>query len=127
MADFQKLRQALIEKQEIILKLTSLNYQEAMQLIASLSSLITNLDRAYLEAEVKCNHQMVQQMEHDPRCTISKAEIYLKATEPYQVYKDLLSLKQCAARGLSLAKVHLQYLTKSATGEFLKEYEADEA
>lgn len=72
MADLPKLRQAVIEKQELVLKLTKLSYEETVQLIASLSSIITNLDRAYLEAEVKCNSQMVQQMEHDPRCTIQK-------------------------------------------------------
>lgn len=127
MADLQKLRHVLIEKQEIILKLTNLNYAETVQLIASLSSLITNLDRSYLEAEIKCNSQMVQQMEHDPRCTITKAETYLKSTESYVLYRELLSLKQCAARGLSLAHVHLQYLTKASSGEFLKEYEGDES
>jgi len=48
MADFSELRVAVIEKQDIILhKLTELPYRELIQLVASLSAIIGNLENMY--------------------------------------------------------------------------------
>ncbi len=113
MADLSKLRAAVIEKQDLILnKLTSLSYEEVMQLMASLSSLITNLDKVQAEEEVRCNKLIAGEMERDPRTTFSKAESILKTTEIYLAYKNVMSLKQCTVRGLNLARLHTQYLLK---------------
>ncbi len=114
MAEISKLRAAVIEKQEVILnRLTSLTYEEVMQLMASLSSLITNLDKIQAEEEIQCNRIVVGEMEKDTRTTFSKTEAILKSTDTYLSYKSILSLKQCASRGLALARLHVQYLLGS--------------
>jgi hypothetical protein len=123
MADISKLRAAVIEKQEVILnRLTTLSYEEVMQLMASLSSLITNLDKVQAEEEILCNRIVVGEMEKDSRTTFSKAEAILKSTDTYMAYKSILSLKQCVSRGLSLAKLHAQYLL----GTKYSEHETDD-
>lgn len=110
-ADTSKLRAAVIEKQELILnRLTSLSYEEVMQLMASLSAIISNLDKVQSEEEVQCNRLLVGEMEKDARTTFSKAEAILKTTDAYLSYKNILSLKQCAVRGLGLARLHVQHL-----------------
>ncbi len=117
MADISKLRAAVIEKQEVILnRLTTLSYEEVMQLMASLSSLITNLDKVQAEEEVQCNRIVVGEMEKDARTTFSKAEAILKTTDTYLVYKNIMSLKQCASRALTLARLHVQHLLGSRIG-----------
>lgn len=114
MADITKLRTAVIEKQEIILnRLTKLSYEEVIQMMASLSSLITNLDKIQAEEEVQCNRIMVREMEKDVRTNFSKAEAILKSTETYLSYKNIMSLKQCASRALSLSRLHIQHLLES--------------
>ena len=120
MADTSKLRAAVIEKQELILnRLTTLTYEEVMQLMASLSSLITNLDKVQAEEEVQCNRLLVSEMEKDSRTTFSKAEAILKTTDIYLSYKNILSLKQCASRGANLARLHVHHLLKSKVdGDF---------
>lgn len=114
MADIGKLRTAVIEKQDLILhKLTSLSYDEVMHLMASLSAIITNLDNIQAEAEAQCNKLIVTEMERDSRITFSKAEAVLKSSDIHLSYKNIMSLKQCAARGLSLARIHAQHLLNS--------------
>lgn len=114
MADLPGLRAAVIEKQDLILnKLTSLSYEDLMKLMASLSSLITNLDKVQAEEEVRCNKFIVGEMASDPRTTFSKAEAVLKTSEAYLSYKNVMSLKQCAVRGLNIARLHAQFLLKS--------------
>lgn len=111
MADISKLRTAVIEKQELILnKLTTLSYQEVIHLMASLSSIITNIDKVQAEEEIQCNKLLVSEMERDPRTTFSKAEAVLKSSDTYLAYKNIMGLKQCASRGLNLAKLHVQHL-----------------
>jgi len=113
-ADISKLRAAVIEKQELILnKLTTLTYEEVMQVMASLSSLITNLDKVQAEEESQCNKHLVGEMERDSRATLSKAEAILKSSDAYLSYKNIMSLKQCASKGLNLARSHTQYLFNS--------------
>lgn len=114
MAELSNLRSAVIEKQEIILnKLTSLSFEEVMHLMASLSSLITNLDKIQAEEEMHCNRIIVREMEKDQRTTFSKAEAILKASETYQSYKNVMGLKQFAIRGLTFTKMQAQYILKS--------------
>ncbi len=116
MADPLKLRAAVIEKQELILnRLTALTYEDVMQLMASLSSIISNLDQAQAAEEVHCNRILVAEMEKDTQTTFSKAEALLKTTDTYLSYKNTLSLKQCASRGLNLARLHAQYLLRTKT------------
>ena len=104
--DISKLRVAVIEKQELILnKLTTLTYQEVMHLMASLSSLISNLE-VQAEEEIRCNKILVGEMERDARTTFSKSEAILKCSDTYLTYKNIMSLKQCSSRGLDLARVH---------------------
>jgi hypothetical protein len=118
MADISKLRTAVVEKQELILnKLTTLSYEEVMHLMASLSSIITNLDNVQAEEEVLCNRLMVSEMERDQRTTFSKAEAILKASDTHHVYKNILSLKQCAVRGLGLARLHAHHLLNVKVGD----------
>ena len=117
MADISKLRAAVIEKQELILnRLTTLSYEEVMQLMASLSSLITNLDKVQAEEEVQCNRIVVGEMEKDARTTFSKADALLKTTDTYLSYKNIMSLKQCASRALALARIHVQHLLELKVG-----------
>jgi hypothetical protein len=114
MADTSELRAAVIEKQELILnRLTALSYEEIMQLMASLSSLINNLDKVQAEEEMQCNKILVGEMEKDTRATFSKADAILKTTDAYLSYKNILSLKQCAVRGLGLARLHAQHLLQT--------------
>lgn len=114
MTDFAKIRTAVIEKQEVILnKLTDLPYNDIIKLLASLSSIITNLDRLQAEEESQCNKMIVQHMAQDQRATFSKAEAVLKASDVYMTYKNILSLKQCTSRGLSIVKLHLQCSLKT--------------
>lgn len=116
MADISKLRAVVIEKQEVILnKLTSLSYEEVMPLMASLSSIITNLDKAQIEEEILCNKIIISEMEGDTRTTFSKAEAILKTSDTYLSYKSIISLKQFAVRGLNLARLHTQHLLKLKT------------
>jgi hypothetical protein len=97
MADLSSLRAAVIEKQDLILnKLPSISYEEVMKLMASLSSLISNLDKIHAEEEVRCNKIIVSEMANDQRTTFSKAEAVLKTSEVYLSYKNIMSLKQCA-------------------------------
>ena len=117
-ADVSKLRAAVIEKQELILnRLTTLSYEETMHLKASLSALISNLDNVQAEVELQCNRIIVGEMERDARTTFSKAEAVLKASDIHLSYKNILSLKQCAARGLGLTKFHVQHLLNSRIDE----------
>jgi hypothetical protein len=89
--DISKLRQAVVEKQELILnRLTSLSYEEVMHLMASLSSIITNLDKVQVEEEIQCNRLIVTEMKNDSRTTFSKAEAFLKATDLYLSYKSIV-------------------------------------
>ena len=68
MTDIAKLRSAVIEKQELILnRLATLTYEEVMHLMASLSSIITNLDKVQAEEECQCNRHLVAEMEKDAR------------------------------------------------------------
>lgn len=114
MVDISKLWAAVIEKQELILnKLTILTYDEVMHLMASLSSIINNLDKVQAEEEAQCNKILIGEMERDTRTTFSKTEAILKCSDAYVSYKNILSLKQCASRGLNLARFHTQYLLKS--------------
>ena len=114
MADISKLRAAVIEKQELILnRLTALSYDEVMHLMASLSSIISNLDKVQAEEEVLCNRLLVSEMEKDARTTFSKAEAVLKSSDIHLAYKNIMSLKQCASRGLNLARLHAQHLLNS--------------
>jgi hypothetical protein len=114
MSDISKIKSAVIEKQDIILnRLNDLSYDESMKLLASLSSLITNIDRLQAEEENRCNKLIVQHMTEDPRATFSKAEAVLKASELYVSYKNILSLKQCTARGLGIVKLHLHHLLRT--------------
>lgn len=118
MTDISKLRAAVIEKQEIVLnKLTSLSYEEVMHLMASLSSIISNLDKVQAEEEVQCNKLLVSEMERDSRTTFSKAEAILKSSDIHLTYKNVISLKQCASRGLNLARLHVQHLLNSRIDE----------
>ena len=75
-----------------------------------------NIDKVQSEEEAQCNKLLVNEMERDSRTTFSKSEAILKTTDAYLSYKNILSLKQCALRGLSLAKIHTQYLLKSEIG-----------
>ena len=128
MADISKLRTAVIEKQELILnKLTALSYEEVMQLMASLSSLITNLDKVQAEEEAQCNRLIVTELEKDARTTFSKAEAILKSSDIHLSYKNVMSLKQCAARGLNLARLHVQHLLQSKVTEAAEGDEGDSA
>lgn len=43
---------------------------------------------------------VAQYMLDDPRATFSKADAVLKSSEQYLAYKNIVSLKQCAMRGL---------------------------
>ena len=114
MADISKLRTVVIEKQELILnRLTLLSYEEVMQLMASLSSIITNLDKVQAEEEVQCNRLLVNELDKDSRTSFSKAEAILKCSDTYLSYKNIVSLKKCASRGLNLTRLHTQYLLKS--------------
>lgn len=81
--------------------------------MASLSSLITNLDKVQAEEEAQCNKILVGEMERDARATFSKADAILKTTDAYLSYKNILSLKQCAVRGLGLARLHAQHLLQT--------------
>ncbi|MDH4466831.1 MAG: hypothetical protein QE271_02130 [Bacteriovoracaceae bacterium] len=126
-SQISKLRSAVIQKQEIILnKLTQLPYQEVMKLLASLSSLVINLDMALIEVENKCNKFLVSELERDPRATFSKGEAALKSSEIYMTYRNILSLKQCASRGLGFARMHAQYLLKLKTHNEESEANSDE-
>ena len=117
MADVSKLRSAVIEKQELILnKLTAMTYVEVMQLMASLSAIISNLDKVQFEEEGQCNRLLVAEMNKDARTTFSKADAVLKSSDAYQSYKSIMNLKQCAARGMNLARLHVLYLLKSGAG-----------
>lgn len=117
MADISKLRAAVIEKQELILnKLTTLSYEEVMHLMASLSSIISNLDKVQAEEEVQCNKLLVSEMERDSRTTFSKAEAVLKSSDLHLAYKNIMSLKQCASRGLNLARLHAHHLLNFRIG-----------
>ncbi len=118
MADTSKLRAAVIEKQELILnKLTTMTYAEVMQLMASLSAIIGNLDKVQAEEELQCNRLLVGEMEKDTRTTFSKAEAIMKCSDAHLSYKNIMSLKQCASRGLNLARLHAQYLLRSRLDE----------
>ncbi len=56
MVEFSELKAAVIEKQDIILhKLPKLSYKELMQLAASLSAIISNLENMYTKSEYLCN------------------------------------------------------------------------
>ena len=81
--------------------------------MASLSSIITNLDKVQVEEEIQCNKFLVGEMERDSKATFSKAEAFLKTTDAYMSYKNIMSLKQCATRGMNLAKLHAQHLLNS--------------
>lgn len=117
MADVSKLRSAVIEKQELILnKLTAMTYVEVMQLMASLSAIISNLDKVQAEEEGQCNRLLVAEMTKDARTTFSKADAILKCSDTYQSYKNIMSLKQCSVRAMNLARLHAHYLLKSAQG-----------
>ena len=119
MADISKLRSAVIEKQELILnRLTALSYEEVMHLMASLSSIIVNLDKVQAEEEALCNRLLVSELEKDSRTTFSKAEATLKSSEVHLAYKNVMSLKQCASRALSLARLHAQHLTNSKASDY---------
>ncbi len=110
MADFSELKVAVIEKQGIILnKLTELSYRELIQLVASLSAIISNLENMYTESEILCNKIISEQMLYDHRTTFAKAESIMKSSEVYVKSKNIANLKQCALRAISLAKIHLQY------------------
>jgi len=105
------LRTAVIEKQDLILnKLTTLSYEDVMHLMASLSSIITNLDKIQADEELHCNKILVSEMERDSRTTFSKTEAILKSTDTHLSYKNVMSLKQCASRGLGLARLHAECL-----------------
>ena len=110
MVDLSELKTAVIEKQDIILhKLTELSYKELMQLSASLSAIISNLENMYTRSENLCNKIISEQMLHDHKTTFSKAESIMKSSEIYLKSKNILNLKQCASRAMSLIKIHLQY------------------
>jgi hypothetical protein len=112
--EISKITLAVIEKQEIILnKLTDLSYNESIKLMASLSSLLTNIDWLQVEGESQCNRLLFQTMKDDPRTTVSKAESMMKSSDVYRSYKKILSLKQCTSRGLGIVRFHLHYLLKS--------------
>ena len=118
MADFDELKVAVIEKQEIILhKLNELSYKKLMQLAASLSAIISNLENMYTKSENLCNKIISEQMLHDHRTTFAKAESIMKSSEIYVKSKNIVNLKQCALRAISLVKIHLQYYwLKQKTG-----------
>ena len=122
MIDISKITQAVIEKQELILnKLIELSYNESLKLMASLSSLLTNLDRLQTEEDSQCNKLILQAMREDPRMTFAKAETIMKSSETYLSYKNILSLKQCTSRGIGIVRLHLQFLLKSKIEEELEE------
>lgn len=110
MVDLSELKTAVLEKQDIILhKLTELSYKDLMKLAASVSSIISNLENMYTRNEYLCHKIISEQMLHDPRITFAKAESIMKSSEIYLKTKNILNLKQCASRTMSLIKIHLQY------------------
>lgn len=124
--DISKLRSAVIEKQERILnELTSLGYEEVIHLMASLSSIISNLDKVQADEDVRCNKLLVTEMERGS--AFSKAEAIMKCSEAYLSYKNVLSLKHCAMRGLGLARIHAQRLLKTKVVDDLEDAAHDDA
>jgi hypothetical protein len=125
--DISKLKSAVIEKQELILnRLTTLTYEEVMHLMASLSAIISNLDKFQAEEEIHCNRLLVSTMDKDAKITFSKAEAVLKCSDIYLSYKNFMSLKQCASRGLNLARLHVQYLLNPGPPKEVSGAEKDE-
>lgn len=113
MADFDELKAAVIEKQDIVLnKLTELSYKELIQLVASLSAIVGNLENMYAISEHLCNKIIAEQMIQDYRTSFAKAEAVMKSSENYVKSKNIVNLKQCALRAINLAKIHLQYFIK---------------
>ena len=114
MTDILKFKSVLIEKQELILnRLTLLDSKELMHLVASLSSLISNLDLAQAEEEIRCNRVIVSEMKLH-RTSFARAESVLKSSDTYFAYKNVLNLKQCAVRSYNLAKMQAQYVLSLA-------------
>ena len=114
MIDISKITLAVIEKQETILnRLTDLSYNDTLKLMASLSSLIINLDRLQTEEESNCNKLILQTMKEDRRTSLSKAEVVMKSSDTYLSYKNILSLKQCTSRGIGIVRLHIHFLLKS--------------
>ncbi|MEI8346559.1 MAG: hypothetical protein WCG27_03770, partial [Pseudomonadota bacterium] len=74
---------------------------------------------------VKCNKILIAEMERDTRATFSKAEAVLKCSDTYLSYKNIMGLKQCASRGLNLARLHAQHLLKSGVINDLDSNAAD--
>lgn len=114
MVDTAKIRAAVIEKHEVVLnQLAQLPYDDVIKLIASLSFIIDNLDRAQEDGEFECNKIIVSEMGKDPGVTFFRAEAILETSEAYLSYKSTMSLKQLAVRDLNIARLHMQYLLKS--------------
>jgi hypothetical protein len=113
MADLDELKNAIIEKQNIILnKLTELPYKESMRLLASLLAIVSNLENMQTQSEIVCNRIISDLMMADHRTSFSKAETIMKSSDTYLKHKKISNLKQCASRESSLIKIHLQYLLK---------------
>ena len=61
MANIVKIREVVIEKQEVVLnKLIELNHNDLIKLMASISALIADIDRAQVEEEMRCNKIIVE-------------------------------------------------------------------
>lgn len=113
MTDLLKFSDAIIEKQEIILNsLTDLPYKELVKMMASLSAIISNLDKIQTTEEIKCNKIIADQFSNDPRASFAKVEALMKSSETYAAYKNTLNLKQSAMRELQIVRIQVQYHLK---------------
>lgn len=122
--DLSKFSNALIEKQEIILnQLTELPYEELIKLMASISAIISNLEKLQTTEDIKCNKIIAEQFLNDPRASFAKAEALMKSSEAYAKYKNIANLKQCALRELQIVRIQVQYHLKSRVSDEQIPYE----
>jgi hypothetical protein len=112
--DLSRLSSAIIEKQGVILNnLVNLSHEELMKMMVSLSAIISNLEKLQTQEDIKCNKIMAIEFSNDSRASFSKVEVLMKASDTYLEYKNVMNLKQCALRELSLVKIQVQYYLKS--------------
>ena len=80
MVNLSKLNDAIIEKQEIILNhLTELSHKELIKMMASISAIISNLEKMQTQEDVKCCKIIAEQFLNDSRASFAKAEALMKS------------------------------------------------
>ena len=118
MTDLSTFSKAIIEKQNVILNnITDLSYNELIKMMASISAIISNLEKLQTNEDIKCNKIVSDQFLNDPKAAFAKAEAFMKSSDCYLAYKNILNLKQCATRILQILKIQIQFFLKSNINE----------